>query len=148
MTNARKATLDILNAAEKPLSASEIGERISIVCDPVTIYRTLHYLEEHDYASSFVLHCTEHGTERYYTATTTTNSACNHHHWFHCEQCHTFIDLGNCRIESLVNGYEEELGIRVTGHTLYLTGICPDCAKKKSHTLNLSSSLYREKHHH
>lgn len=127
MTKARRATLKVLQEADRPLSAGEITERLEITCDPVTVYRTLHYLEEHNYTDSFILHCTEHGTERYYTASKHTADSCNHHHWFHCERCHTFIDLGDCRIEPLVEGYQERLGISVTGHTLYLTGLCPRC---------------------
>lgn len=129
MTKARKATLDILRHAEKPLTAGEITARIALHCDPVTIYRTLHYLEEKGYADSFVLHCTEHGTERYYTAITEDQAAVSHHHWFHCERCHSFIDLGSCRIEPLLAGYQTELDIRITGHTLYLTGICQGCIR-------------------
>ncbi|HLW21972.1 MAG TPA: transcriptional repressor, partial [Sphaerochaetaceae bacterium] len=123
MTKARKATLQVLLQADRPLSANEISERIEVACNPVTIYRTLHYLEHHGYADSFVLHCSEHGTERYYTAAASDEGSRGHHHWFHCERCHTFIDLGDCRISSLIDGYEQEMGIQVTGHTLYLTGI-------------------------
>jgi Fur family ferric uptake transcriptional regulator len=128
MTKARKATLDVLQQADRPLSANEISDRIAYTCDPVTIYRTLHYLEDKGYADSFVLHCSEHGTERYYTAINAWGHTYGHHHWFHCEHCHTFIDLGDCRISSLIAEYEKERGVTVTGHTLYLTGICPDCA--------------------
>jgi Fur family ferric uptake transcriptional regulator len=131
MTRARKATLTVIQQAEKPLSAGEIRERIDIVCDPVTIYRTLHYLEEKGYTDSFVLHCSEHGTERYYTVSEQSDSLCCHHHWFHCEQCHTFIDLGDCRIEPLIESYQKDFGLKVTSHTLYLTGLCPQCASQR-----------------
>ena len=132
MTKARKATLHVLQLADRPLSANEISERIALTCDPVTIYRTLHYLEKNGYADSFVLHCSEHGTERYYTIVSPSEGLYSHHHWFHCERCHTFIDLGDCRISSLIAGYEEEIGLQVTRHTLYLTGICPSCAQRSS----------------
>lgn len=138
MTKARRATLEVLRQADQPLSATEIAQRIQITCDTVTIYRTLHYLEEHGYAGSFVLHCTEHGTERYYTEAKAEGDSRAHHHWFHCETCHTFIDLGSCRIKNLLAGYQEELGITVTSHTLYLTGTCPSCT---------NGSGNREEHH-
>lgn len=131
MTKARRATLTVMENAERPLSAGEIRERIDIVCDPVTIYRTLHYLEDNGYTDSFVLHCSEHGTERYYTVSEKSESSCHHHHWFHCQQCHKFIDLGDCRIEPLIEGYQNDFGLTVTGHTLYLTGLCPQCASQR-----------------
>jgi Fe2+ or Zn2+ uptake regulation protein len=37
--------------------------------------------------------------------------------------------LGDCRIESMLNGYEEELGLKVKTHTLYVTGICASCMR-------------------
>ena len=129
MTKARRATLEVLEQADRPLSATEITARIKLRCNPVTVYRTLHYLETAGYAESFVLHCSEHGTERYYTVINTSGSACGHHHWFHCEQCHTFIDLGDCSIADLIAAYERDKGLQVTGHTLYLTGMCPQCAQ-------------------
>lgn len=131
MTKARQATLEVLQKADKPLSANEISEKMTLSCDPATVYRTLHYLENKGFTESFVLHCTEHGTERYYTV----KEGSAHHHWFHCKQCHTFIDLGDCSLSHLIDGYEKHMGIEVTGHTLYLTGLCHDCAQKKTSTL-------------
>ena len=126
MTKARRATLEVLEQTDRPLSANEVSARIRLNCNPVTVYRTLHYLESAGYAESFVLHCTEHGTERYYTAVDTFSP---HHHGCHCEQCHTFIDLGDCSITNLITTYERDKGLRVTGHTLYFTGVCPQCAR-------------------
>lgn len=124
MTKIRQATLDVITVAGHPLSANEVLARILLPCNPATIYRSLHYLEGKGYAHSFVLHCAEHGTERYYMATTPEN---HHHHWFHCEQCHRFIDLGDCSLAPLIQEYQEKLGIQVTRDTLYLTGICATC---------------------
>jgi Fur family ferric uptake transcriptional regulator len=128
MTKARQATLAVLKEAEVPLTAAEIHNRVSCQCDPVTVYRTLHYLEQHAQADSFILHCSAHGTERYYTY----RDACgqsvdNHRHWFHCEQCHRFIDLGNCTIDALVETYSQVHGFEVHSHTLSLTGTCAAC---------------------
>jgi len=129
MTRARESILQVLKNATQPLSATDVANRTTHRCDQATIYRTLHYLEDHGYAQSFVLHCSEHGTERYYTAIDDDGPITGHHHWFHCQQCHTFIDLGDCRIESMLNGYEEELGLKVKTHTLYVTGICASCMR-------------------
>ena len=131
MTKARRAVLEVLAAAESPLTAAEIFRRLPISADQATVYRTLHYLEDNGTADSFVLHCSSHGTERYYTAAvSSTGEPIAHRHWFHCEKCHRFTDLGDCRLAELMQGYEKEYGISVFTHTLYLTGECAECKGK------------------
>lgn len=128
MTRAREAALQALREATVPLTASGLIRVIGGDCDQATVYRTLHWLEDNGFADSFVLHCDSHGTERYYTARF--DSAGNkspHRHWFHCERCHEFTDLGSCKLRSLVSAYESEYGLDVRGHTLYFTGLCAAC---------------------
>jgi len=122
VTKARIAVLEMLNSAAEPLSAADMAARCGASCDQATVYRALHYLEDNGKAESFVLHCREHGVERYYSS-----CASQHRHWFHCESCHRFIDLGACKIGGIVSAFEEDLDIRVTRHTLYLTGLCGKC---------------------
>jgi Fur family ferric uptake transcriptional regulator len=124
MTKARKAVLGALDAADSPLSALEIGEKLSELCDKATVYRALHYLEENGCADSFVLHCELHGTERYYAS-----RKAQHRHWLHCELCHRFVDLGACRFEPLLREMEAASGAKIKSHTLYATGICPECGR-------------------
>jgi Fur family ferric uptake transcriptional regulator len=128
MTKARMRILSLLKEATKPLAASEIATLVDGQCDMATVYRTLHYLEDNLLATSFILHCKVHGTERYYTETEGIGSG--HHHWFHCEQCHRFIDLGGCDLEPLLRSYEQKSGVVVHDHTFFLTGLCPDCKKE------------------
>ena len=132
MTKARAATLAALRHAAEPLSAAALYRLLAADCDQATVYRTLHYLEEKGYAESFVLHCSEHGTERYYSARgDACGDACgaeaDHRHWFHCEACHRFIELGACTISDLVRRFEEDQQVSVRRHTLYFTGLCADC---------------------
>jgi len=122
MTKARKAVLDILNASAGPLSALDIGKSAGLLCDTATVYRALHYLESEGYAESFVLSCTVHGTERYYMT-----HGVSHRHWFHCEVCHEFVDLGACRVEPLLKDMERSSGVSIRSHTLYATGVCARC---------------------
>jgi Fur family transcriptional regulator, ferric uptake regulator len=125
VTKARETVLAALDAASEPLSASGVIGSIGGACDQATVYRALHYLEESGRAESFVLRCEEHGVERYYVS-----RASAHRHWFHCESCHRFIDLGECRIGGMIGEVERELGLRVMRHTLYMTGRCPRCARE------------------
>jgi Fur family ferric uptake transcriptional regulator len=124
MTKARKAVLSALDQARQPLSAAGVVELMNGACDQATVYRALHYLESAALAESFVLSCTEHGVERYYASRNAP-----HRHWFHCECCHRFIDLGACRIGGLVTELEKDHELTVSRHTLYLTGVCRDCSR-------------------
>ncbi len=125
MTKAREAALAALRSSDQPLSAAGVCSAIQLDCDQATVYRALHYLEERRLVESFILHCDEHGTERYYVP-----SEGSHSHWFHCEACHRFIDLGTCRIGAMAADIERERGIAVRRHVLYFTGLCERCVNK------------------
>jgi len=122
MTKARAAVLSALDGAREPLSASGVVARLAGTCDQATVYRALHHLEDAGLAESFVLYCSEHGVERYYAS-----ARAPHRHWFHCESCHRFVDLGECKLKGLVAEVEREFGLQVTRHTMYLSGICNAC---------------------
>ncbi len=126
MTKSRQQVLDILNASKEPLSASQIFKLTGTSCNQATVYRILYYLESEGYAESFVLHCDEHGTERYFSSLGT-----SHKHWFHCECCHRFIDMGDCVIKPFVNSFEKKEHVKVNRHVLYAIGVCPSCEKRK-----------------
>lgn len=127
-TRARKAIIEILQQAKEPLSAASVYSALTITADQATVYRNLHVLEDEGLAHSFILHCADHGTERYYTASPEiAEGDLAHRHWFHCERCHCFTDLGSCKLSELVAGYEAQHNITVLTHTLYLTGLCSSC---------------------
>ncbi len=122
MTRARAAVLSAIDAAATPLAAADVVATLAGICDQATVYRALHHLENGGNLESFVLYCAEHGVERYYV----TRKAA-HRHWFHCESCHCFLDIGTCKVGGLVSTVERELGVRVSQHTFYMTGLCPSC---------------------
>jgi Fur family ferric uptake transcriptional regulator len=125
MTKARAAVLAAVEAAPEPLSAAGVAAAVGGgTCDQATVYRALHFLEEGGLVESFVLHCSERGAERYYASR---RSA--HRHWFHCEACHRFLDIGGCKVGGLVSEVERELGVSVDRHTFYLTGLCSRCRR-------------------
>ncbi|MCX7655890.1 MAG: transcriptional repressor [Treponemataceae bacterium] len=140
MTRIRKRILQVLQDANQPLSASQIVSMVGALCDQATVYRGLHYLEEQGFAESFVLTCSEHGTERYYSACeiprqsvippSKKETISAHRHWFHCEKCHCFIPLGECLLASVVQQFEQQQQCRVHQHTLYFTGLCRECQGK------------------
>lgn len=127
-TKARQAIIETLARSSVPLSAAAVYEALGVCADQATVYRNLHLLESEGFAESFILHCADHGTERYYTASDrTSGDRTSHRHWFHCERCHHFTDLGSCTLAPLVSEFEAKNGITVHTHTLYLTGICASC---------------------
>jgi Fur family ferric uptake transcriptional regulator len=125
MTRARTAVLATMEAAPRPLCAADVIATLEGSCDQATVYRALHYLEGTGLLESFVLNCAECGVERFYIS-----KRSPHRHWFHCESCHRFIDLGACTLGGMVAAIERDLGVQVTGHTLYLTGRCAECSKR------------------
>lgn len=130
MTRSRKEILSILAESGEPLSALDVSRRFPAEKGPdqATVYRALHWLEERGWAESFILHCTSHGTERYYSAVSDQEGKpMPHRHWFHCEECHRFTDLGDCGLEELFAEYEKSLSLRIKAHALYCTGTCASC---------------------
>jgi Fur family ferric uptake transcriptional regulator len=123
VTKARNAALAALDSAPEPVSAAGLHKRLGSCCDQATVYRALHFLEERGLAESFVLHCQEHGTERYFVSRNA-----GHRHWFHCGVCHRFLDLGACPIGPMLGEMERERGLKIEGHVMYFTGTCPACA--------------------
>jgi len=129
MTRLRTLVLSRLRESGEPISAQALARALEAACDQVTVYRTLRYLEEQNLAESFVLHCAEHGTERYWAAL----DGGAHRHWFHCEQCHRFTDMGACALRDQVAAWEREHGFRIRHHTLYATGVCAGCGGAGKH---------------
>lgn len=124
MTKARRSLLSILQHATEPLSVSALLQHSEVHCNQATVYRSLHYLESEGYLDSFVLHCTDHGTERYYSCR---SAEARHSHWFHCTVCHRFTGLGGCILQEELTRWEEEYGFSICDHTFFLTGVCQSC---------------------
>jgi len=131
MTKARRSLLHVLEQASEPLSVSALLQHPDVNCNQATVYRSLHYLEQRGYLDSFVLHCTDHGTERYYSCT---KEQAEHSHWFHCTVCHRFIDLGACLMKEDLKRWEKQYGFTVSDHTFFLTGVCATCKESTSST--------------
>ncbi len=124
MTRSRAAVLEALSRAEGPLSAAGVLAAIGEACDQATVYRALEHLADSGLAECFVMRCAAEGTGRYYV-----DAGRGHRHWMHCESCHAFVDLGECELPKSFAAIESRLGVKVTGHSLYLSGVCADCRR-------------------
>jgi Fur family ferric uptake transcriptional regulator len=55
----------------------------------------------------------------------------SHHDHLICTNCHHNVEVVDTRIEKLQEKLAKEYGFTLTGHKLYLFGICPNCKGPK-----------------
>ncbi len=118
--------LEMLSEAEVPLSAAEIHGRLPVAVDLATVYRSLHFLEDRAEAESFGFTSADQGTERYFFRRKEP-----HVHFFRCERCRRFLNLGECRIGGLIEELADGRGLTIKAHTLYFTGFCDECEPER-----------------
>jgi Fur family transcriptional regulator, ferric uptake regulator len=118
MTKQRKAILDCLTMAKRPLSVEEILSEVSQHVPSLnlsTLYRNLKNLiqdkevQSHDLPGS----CT-----RYEIATST------HSHHFLCQMCNRLFNVDLCP-KDIVSMVPADFVMH--GHYITLTGVCRDC---------------------
>ncbi len=127
MTKNADRVLRFLDSATSPMAVADVARALRRSCDLATVYRVLHRLETRGLVESFAFDCQKRGVERYWQRR---RSA--HRHFFHCESCHRFVDIGACRLERLSAEVQRGLGVEIQSHTLYYTGICSDCRSSKT----------------
>lgn len=122
MTKNRQAILQVLQNAQQPLSATQLYHKSAKAFDLATVYRALSYLEKNAFIDSFLLTCSCCKTERYYTV-----ASDEHHHYFHCQNCHRFIDVGDCLSKEILERYSKRFDVAISDYMLTLSGLCPLC---------------------
>jgi len=88
-----------------------------------TVYRTLRLLCESGIAREVNF---DDGVARYEPA-----FGQSHHDHLICTECQRSIEAVDTKIEQLQEKLAKEHGFTLTGHELYLFGICPDCKGPK-----------------
>lgn len=124
-TPVRRATVDALSSAPRPLTIIEILEAADARLAQSSVYRTLTVLEE-----AGVIHRLPGppGFARYELA----ESLTEHHHHLVCVRCGTVEDLpASSRLEKIVaraaEDVSQETGFKLHGHRLDLVGLCAGC---------------------
>jgi len=124
-TPVRRATVNVLAAAARPLTIPEIIEAADVTLAQSSVYRTLTVLEE-----AGVVHRLPGpvGFARYELA----ESLTEHHHHLVCVRCGAVEDLpASSRLERTVARAVAEVaagtGFRPHGHRLDLVGVCALC---------------------
>lgn len=126
-TARRQAILAVIEDFDRPVTAEEIfvavlpREHMSLS----TIYRTLGALSEKE----ILLKSAGQDGKTYYQMNTR-----KHKHYLRCISCNEIVQLDDCPLRTLEKELSVKTGYTITGHSLELTGICPKCAKKSTHS--------------
>ena len=117
-TRQKKAIREAFSEAARPLSPEEAqveaAKRVRGI-SAATIYRNIHALLEDAWLSAVDV---PGEPARYEVA------GKGHHHHFHCEHCGRIYDLAGCTLQP---GPKLPGGFRLTGHELFLYGLCSRC---------------------
>lgn len=123
-TRQRQCVLDVLAAADRPLSAMEICKRTEDADSPVwlsTVYRILELFEGKNVVVRTTL---SDGEMALYEL-----NRHQHRHYAVCLGCHKVVELEHCPLQNFTPELGDS-GFQVTGHRLEMYGYCKDCAKK------------------
>jgi Fur family ferric uptake transcriptional regulator len=116
----------ILTSSNKHLSAEDIyniiitkypNEKIGIA----TIYRALIFLEDNNLITSIAI---ENSIKKYEA------NIKKHHDHLICIECGKIVEFINDNIEKEQEQIAKNSGFNLIDHTMYLYGVCSDCAKK------------------
>jgi len=122
LTPGRRAVLELLLQAPRPLTAYELLERLRSddrLMTPAGVYRSLDFLLEHGLA---------HRLE-----TTHAYLACGHPDHPHagqfliCRRCGTVVEAEDQRVTSATEQLGHRLGFALDQRTVELTGVCGPC---------------------
>ena len=123
-TPRRSAMLELLERMSS-MTAEEVFQNLpeQCRCDLSTVYRALNTMEEHG-----ILQKSVHQDGRVYYQF----SHRHHDHLLVCELCHESVPIDLCPLEQLERDLREGTGYQITGHSFEISGICPECAKKRT----------------
>ncbi|MEZ5175199.1 MAG: Fur family transcriptional regulator [Acidimicrobiia bacterium] len=122
-TPGRRVVVDALADADGPLSAQELGDKLSVPLS--SIYRTLATLTD---SGVLTPHLSTKGLARYELAEWLTG----HHHHLVCTECGSVEDVDPASvhehdIERIVAAIAHDASFSVTNHALEIEGVCAEC---------------------
>lgn len=124
VTRHRAAILRCLEqAGGEALTAEELFEQLApkTGMDRSTVYRSLEALVVHHLVERL-----EHRGGACYCL-----AGKDHRHLLMCVRCHKTVPIHGCPFHALEESIGRNTGFVMLGHTLEMTGICPECASKK-----------------
>lgn len=134
LTKGKKAVVEVLHAAEMPMTTHEIytecaQEGIAVGIDLATIYRNIEYLEKIGIVSK-----TEHshGGWRYCIADAVSER--HHSHSIACVRCGKEVAVGACVLAEVDKLIAERTGFSNIHHVVNFSGACPECNVQSGNT--------------
>uniref|UniRef100_I2PWS8 Ferric uptake regulation protein n=1 Tax=Desulfovibrio sp. U5L TaxID=596152 RepID=I2PWS8_9BACT len=127
MTPQRRQILHVFLAEEGHVTSEELYQKVkrdSSSIGQATVYRTLKLLADSGLAKAVEF---GDGAMRYEILYGQT-----HHDHLICEECGVNVEVVDPAIERLQEEVARRHGFALTGHKLYLYGLCPDCQKKRA----------------
>jgi Fur family transcriptional regulator, ferric uptake regulator len=122
LTGPRQAILRVLAEAGRPLSSKEIHAALPRrSCDVVTVYRSLHLLEQLEAVQRFDL---GDGVARFRLRPEGDDG---HHHHLVCRACARVVELDHCILGELEQRLARDSGYISLSHRLQFFGVCPVC---------------------
>lgn len=116
----RLQILHALRAAERPLTADELGAALHpLPMDPTTIYRVLHFLQEHGLVAQ---HMPEQGRQRYKY-----RDPGDLHHHLVCLRCGSDVQIPDESLDLLREMLHRRYSFTVVDHLL-ISGLCAKCS--------------------
>ncbi len=120
-TRQRELIINILTDANRPLSASEILDKIDNKGEKIrlsTIYRNLNTFNQFDVVEEFEFS----GRKKFELGQK------EHHHHLLCLSCEEILPL-ECPLEDYEEKIKEDTEYDILKHNMKLYGICPKCQK-------------------
>ncbi len=121
LTQPRRAIVQTLLGAAKPLSPAEIqqrGQKLYHELGLVTVYRTLELMEL--LGTVRAVHLAD-GCHGFAIASP------GHTHHVVCERCHCVVEIAGCDLGDFLDTVAERTGYAITGHWLEVSGLCAAC---------------------
>ncbi|MFV0422398.1 Fur family transcriptional regulator [Oleidesulfovibrio sp.] len=126
-TQQREAVVHALWTTEEHVTCEELAARLATQGRRIglaTVYRNLRLLVDAGLAREFHSGGASTRYERYVED--------DHHDHLICERCGTTVEFLDETLEQLQEQLAVKHDFRLTGHKMYLYGLCPDCRPKSS----------------
>jgi len=122
ITGPRQAVLETLRQHSHPLTNKEIFEALPKgLCDLVTVYRSVHLLEELGMVKRFDF---GDGVARFELVGEGDDG---HHHHLVCVRCSQVVEIEECFPAKIEDEIAARNGFKAITHTLEFFGVCPRC---------------------
>lgn len=123
LTPLRQHVLALVWQSHKPLGAYTLMDKLSEESTrrvaPPTVYRALDFLLEQG-----LIHRIN-GLNAFVGCPTPHSQ--HHNHFLLCRNCGVAVELESEELNKVIGANAEAAGFRLEGHSLEVTGLCPDC---------------------